>query len=509
MLASLVGLGVVLAAPVVEPEVLLQEQLVSQGALEQLRGSSEHGERARAEALARGLDGDAWQLPWIQTVLKPWDDLAPAWPNWSAQGWARTAAGTADPQGLLGDREPGLVSQRVGGRLQVQNQWMELQLAPEMGLDALGVTAVDLVTLEAWAAGHWRGWSAGFGARERTLGPGHHGALVIGDGAQPWPAGEVAWEGAIPFVGRVRAETSMGWLPGERQDVLRPGLLHMDFRWAPVPWVELGASRLSLFGGTELDGTPRPLPAVAQLLVPSDPHVESDPDGELPDQDELAALDARLVLPLDLWIPGPVDAVEAWIQYGGEDMIMRSIGPVPTPSLAGVANLYGVQISGDRWWVLVERAVLMDDLFRWYVGHRIYHEGFTRDGQSLGHINGGDQATWWGAAGWTPMPWGGSVWVEQVRRVGAIQKAETGSVFTLMSEEHRWRVGGQAWKVQEDGGHLGLGAEVVRTTGRNFVPGSDDWTARCWVEWRTGLRWGRTGPPWRDPGVSALPQGGT
>jgi hypothetical protein len=504
MWAGLAGLGVAMAASVVQPEVLLHQQLISQGKLDALAGSSDHGERARTEALDRSPELEAWQLPWIEGNLRPWHSLNSAWPTWSAQSWVRTAVGAADPVGLLGDTEPGRFSQRVGGRLQVQNPWIELRLAPEFALDLIEVNAVDLVAFEAWAAGHWRGWSLGFGARERTLGPGHHGSLVIGDGAQPWPAGEVSWEARLPVLGRLRAETSIGWLPGERQDVLRPGVLHMDFRWAPVPCFELGASRLSLFGGTSLNGERRPLPSVSQLLFPDDPHVYDDPDLLLPDQDELAALDARVVLPLDRWVPGPVDAIEVWYQYGGEDVILRSIGPIPVPALAGVANLYGAQVSGDRWWVLAERAVLMDDLFRWYVGHRIYHEGFTRDGQSLGHVNGGDQATLWLEAGWTPMPWGGSLWVEQLRRVGAIEKSGTGSVLTLMTEEHRWRAGAQAWKMRADGGHLGLGAELVRTTGRDFVPESDDWGVRVWLEWRTAAIWGRTGPPWLDPSAGQV-----
>ena len=38
----------------------------------------------------------------------------------------------------------------------------------------------------------------------------------------------------------------------------------------------------------------RPSPKWGQLILPTDPHVYDDPDGLLPDQDELAALDARL-----------------------------------------------------------------------------------------------------------------------------------------------------------------------------------------------------------------------
>jgi hypothetical protein len=56
---------------------------------------------------------------------------------------------------------------------------------------------------------------------------------------------------------------------------------------------EMGATRMGIFGG---EG--RPSPDLAQLLIPTDPHVVDDPDQELPDQDEIAALDGRLTLPL-------------------------------------------------------------------------------------------------------------------------------------------------------------------------------------------------------------------
>ena len=74
-----------------------------------------------------------------------------------------------------------------------------------------------------------------------------------------------------------------------------------------------------------------------------------------------------------------------------------------------------------------------------------------------------------------------------------------------MTEEHRWRVGAQAFHARSGGGHWGAGAEVVRTTGRDFVPDADDWTARAWLEFRTAAVWARTGPPWLDPSARGEP----
>ena len=102
---------------------------------------------------------------------------------------------------------------------------------------------------------------------------------AVAGGGRQWPAGVVSFEREIWRLGTFRAETSVGWLPMPRGDVAHPGILHMDYRWAPVPAFEMGASRLSLFGG---EG--RPPPKIGQLLIPTDPHVYDDPNQLEPDQ---------------------------------------------------------------------------------------------------------------------------------------------------------------------------------------------------------------------------------
>ena len=47
-----------------------------------------------------------------------------------------------------------------------------------------------------------------------------------------------------------------------------------------------------------------------------------------------------------------------------------------------------------------EGARIFDDYFRWYTGHRIYHQGFTRDGLGMGHWVGGDAMTGWVSIAW-------------------------------------------------------------------------------------------------------------
>jgi hypothetical protein len=294
----------------------------------------------------------------------------------------------------------------------------------------------------------------------------------------PW-MGTASVEGHLPrplaAIGRFRVEAGAGVLDRPRDDVSMPGLLLMDLRWSPVPAIELGATRLSIFGG---EG--RPPVDVGQLLVPTEPHVYDDPDLSEPDQNELAALDLRLTLPLRKWWRLPVDHVELWWQYGGEDVIGRKAGPIPYPSLAGVGNLYGAEVAVAPIVVTVEYTRLMDDYFRWYVGHRVYHEGFTQDGRVLGHFGGPDSETGFAAVAWEGGPARVRLWGDVVRRVGVIE-ALNDKVFTLGAEEQRIRGAIDAQVPLSPAVRLDAGVSVERVTDEGFVPGADATRPRVWL----------------------------
>ena len=127
------------------------------------------------------------------------------------------------------------------------------------------MTSVHARFRELWAGVNTGNVVAGFGLRDRWLGPGRHGGLMLTSNASPAPAGSFAWEGRAGVVGTLRAEGGVGWLDGERRDVANPGWLYMDFRWVPVPQAEIGLSRVGIFGG---EG--RPTPPIGQLLVPTE-----------------------------------------------------------------------------------------------------------------------------------------------------------------------------------------------------------------------------------------------
>lgn len=440
-------------------------------------------------------------------LADPPPDLAPA-PDWDAiaarewhaeasagcgfetpwrTAYAATAAARLGVGGLVpdyqgGDAEPGAAALRggVGGRAYSGPFSAVAEL--EGRIDLGGAAAAGLALPEAWAGLDNGSLNVGFGLRDRWQGPGRFGSLLLTDNARPAPLASVGWESPdVRILGRVHLEGGAGWLDGERSDVSHPGWLWMDFRWLPLPLLELGAGRSGLFGG---EGRPRP--GLFELLVPLEPHVYDDPDQIEADQDEIAALDARLTLPLGRWSgqstsvangrrrADGIDVVELYWQYGGEDVIARRNLGVPAPALAGVANLYGAEALAGPLGVNVELARILDDYFRWYTGHRVYHEGFTRESRSMGHAAGGDAIRRSVAASWQQAEWGVELWGERQTRVGVVE-ATGDAVLALAVDEERLRAGVDGWWLAGQTGWWQVGVAGERIEGADFVLGADGW----------------------------------
>lgn len=407
--------------------------------------------------------------------------------------------GDGVPENNGGEEEPGGFTPALSARTVFVLGPAEVRATPwiRTGFVNPDGAAVDglLDVKDLWAGIHVGGLALGFGRQDRWFGPARHGPLALSDNAVPPWLGGLSGEGRLPWVfsklGRLRGELEVGWLGEPRVDVTAPGLMVGDVRWLPVPEVELGVTRMTLFGGQG-----RPPVDVGQLLLPTEPHIYDDPDQLLPDQDELVALDLRICLPLGRWLNTPVDHVEGYWQYGGEDVIARKLGSLPYPSLAGVANVYGGAIAVGPVSVNAEFSRLMDDTFRWYVGHRVYHEGFTQDGRPLGNFGGTDSETAWGRVGWqtdplSPQSLRVALWADKTRRVGVIESRNS-KVFTLETEERRWRLGVEA-SVPTPPGRLGrasAGYTLEHITGEDFVPGTARMAHRVWVSWTFDLTTG-------------------
>lgn len=478
-------------------------------------GQLEADVRARDEAMDRIL-GAPTEDPLVVAMQGGTSPL----PGWKDGVWVlvepklHLSIGDGVPDLNGGEEEPGGLTPQlsvmglvVAGPFEIRaTPWIRTGFANAAGRAVDG--RVDVKDL--WAGMRLGGLSVGFGREDRWFGPSRHGSLTLSDNAIPPWMGGVSGEGRLPWVlsklGRLRGELDVGWLGQPRGDVANPGLMVGDLRWLPIPELEIGVTRMTIFGG---EG--RPPVDVGQLLLPTEPHIYDDPDQLLPDQDELAALDFRILLPLQRWIAGsPIRHVEGYWQYGGEDVIGRKLGPIPYPSLAGVANIYGGEITAGPVSANVEYSRLMDDTFRWYVGHRVYHEGFTQDQRSLGNPGGTDSETIWGRLGWQSSLQRGSpeqdlrvaLWADSTRRVGVIE-SRNDKVFTLATTERRWRLGVEA-SVPEPGrsgragstspprlGRLSGGYTLQHLSGEDFVPGADRFAHRVWFTYSVDLATGR------------------
>lgn len=490
--AALVALtlaGVAQAHPRLDPAIRMAERLCKQERLECVLGASERS-RLRLAATLAPFEGDRAESRFSAV----WLDLAPelaavergrSWRalDLRAEPIGLVAAGDLVPDYRAGDEEPGGLSGRVGAELRVYPAIFELVGRGVVGGDVIGQNLVSLGVTEAWAGVTWRELRAGFGLRPRHLGPGRSGSLMLTDNGLPSPHGALAWTSpAGQRFGRVHLDSGAGWIPGERRDVQRPGWLYMDARWLLLPEVELGLSRVSIFGGVG-----RPSPRLGQLLLPTDPHVYDDPNRAEPDQDERASIDLRLLLPVGRWsglsssgsAPDGIDSLELWWQYGGEDVIAREAAGLPYPSLAGVANLIGAEASAGPLVLSLEYARILDDTFRWYLGHRVYHDGFYREGRPLAHASGGDSVSWWGAAAWEGREQGAELSVEHRLRVGVIE-ALGPNLLALAEDERRVRVGLRGWSWTRLG-YWTATAEVERIEGLDFRPEADGWGWRLAV----------------------------
>ncbi len=438
------------------------------------------GLRVEGDAVLLGAALDApWQRTERRTGLPP-ERAAWALPSHGTYLWFRPAMtlATGGLAPVLANGEPsagtlrGAFVPEVGARAGGAVAW----LAPRGELATEGPLAdIDLLPtgFVGWDDGRV---TAGLGRRGRAFGPARFGGLARSEHAPPPPMAEVALAGGVGRAarfGQARFELDVGVLDRPRRDVTRPGLLLMDARWAPSGWLEIGATRMAIFGG---EG--RHAVALLQLAAPTEPHVYGDPERLLPDQNELVALDVRLALPR-AWRPEGLRYAEAWWQYGGEDMVLDDTLGVRLPGLAGVANLGGAEVGLGAWTATLEGSRLMDDTFRWYVGHRVYHDGFTQDGQVLGVPAGPDSTTLTGAVAWSCEAARLRLRGSRVRRVGVVDVVD-GRVRTLATEEHALR-GALEGDVLARGWLLGGGVELARATGDGFVPGATSTEGRAWL----------------------------
>jgi len=393
------------------------------------------------------------------------------------------SAGPTVPVYADGDEEPGMVSARADLSAWAGTRFLDAEVEPGVRLDVdPSDPGLDLPVARATLA--WRGLSLELGQRPRWYGPDHASSLAWTDNARPLPGGLARAEGRLPGwgdrLGRLAFDFGMGVVPGERRDADHPGWLLMDLRWLARPWLELSATRSSVFGGWK-DGEPLPLDW-GEVLLPIRPHTTDDPDKVTADTDERVFLDVRVTLPLRRWLGVPVDLAEVWYQYAGENVFVTD-GAVPLPFIQGVASVAGGEVTVRPVFLGAERAVVEDDFHRWYTGHRVYHDGWTEDGRCMGFAWGGDAwawTTWVGLAG--AGPWVGRASFTHVR-TWQVADVVNDHVFVFPGAERRDLFGIEVGRQVEGMGWVSAEATAGTLRNEGFVEGADR------AEWRVALAW--------------------
>ena len=208
-------------------------------------------------------------------------------------------------------------------------------------------------------------------------GPGRHGSMLMSNNAEPFTMIKVTnpqplqlpW--ILRVLGPVRGQWFLAQLEEDR-DIPEARLSGIRLNIKPHPMVELGASRVVMFGGRGV------------------PHVDCFDYAEMflarSEQDEnnqLAGFDISVLVPL--WKDAPLRSVRLYVDAAGED----EVGVIPSKW----GELLGVQFNDilktGRTDLRIEYANNhvsgFNDLF---YTHSLYTSGYTYEGRVIGHHMG-------------------------------------------------------------------------------------------------------------------------
>ena len=134
------------------------------------------------------------------------------------------------------------------------------------------------------------------------------------------------------------------------------------------------------------------------------------------------------------------------------------------------------------WVSGLEVARIEDDLYRWYTGHRLYHTGWTIDGESLGHPRGGDMRSLWLHSGYIGSRVSVDLSWEHVRRV-QVADLLNDQVFVLLNPETRDVLSLRASWWAAPIGNLGLQLAGGPVQHHNFVPNANRFESHFSITW--------------------------
>ncbi len=213
-------------------------------------------------------------------------------------------------------------------------------------------------------------------------GPGHEGSLIRGDASRPvygltmqraeQQAFETKW---LSWIGPWQYQAFVGQLD-DYHAIPDAKLLGFRLTAQPLPYLELGASRILQWGG---EGRSESFDSLWNAIKGND----NFDDGALDKSNQIAGFDARLNL--NRWTGVPISL---YGQYVGED----EAGLLPSKKmyLAGVD--YSSQFNNMPFQLYTEWADTRTnrDVLGISYEHRNYKDGYYQHGFPLGHAMGGD-----------------------------------------------------------------------------------------------------------------------
>lgn len=227
----------------------------------------------------------------------------------------------------------------------------------------------------------WNQWLIA-GQMPTYWGPGHDGSLIRGDASRPvygftaQRAEQKAFESKwLSWIGPWQYQAFAGQLD-DYNAIPNAKLLGLRLTAQPLPYLELGASRVLQWGG---EGRSESLNTLWNAIKGND----NFDDGDLDKSNQIAGFDARLNLNTLLNVP-----MSVYGQYVGED----EAGGLPAKKmyLAGVD--YSSTFKALPYQIYAEWA---DTTTNGHVdgisyNHYIYTDGYYQHGFPLGHAMGGD-----------------------------------------------------------------------------------------------------------------------
>ncbi len=213
-------------------------------------------------------------------------------------------------------------------------------------------------------------------------GPGHEGSLIRGDASRPvygftmqraeQQAFETKW---LSWIGPWQYQAFAGQLD-DYSAIPDAKLLGLRLTAQPLPYLELGASRILQWGG---EGRSESFDSLWNAIKGNDNFY----DGDLDKSNQIAGFDARLNL--NHWSGVPISL---YGQYVGED----EAGLLPSKKMYLAGIDYSSQLNNLPLQVYAEWADTRTngDVQGISYNHYIYQDGYYQHGFPLGHAMGGD-----------------------------------------------------------------------------------------------------------------------